>query len=259
MQEDWVVTKLQQGIDTYIPIRKARSRNGLQWINQEIRRLMRKRDRRYKRWTRSCIPVDENKFLEYKHLVRRVSEFAYEKYVGGILGLQQEAEDPDTPTKVNTKKLYSLLKHSKQDISGITLLKANGRTFTSDAGKANTLNQQFQSVFSPKSPATLKALAQKTLQDLHDSGVNQPFQSSPYNKMPDIQIASNGIEWLELNPHKASGPDQLKPIVLLTLHKLFSIGQLTKANCPVFGKRPICHPYSKRVTRLIPQTTAPYH
>ena len=39
--------------------------------------------------------------------------------------------------------------------------------------------------------------------------------------MPNIQISSKGIECLlkKLNPHKASGPDQLKPIVLQTLHK----------------------------------------
>ena len=39
--------------------------------------------------------------------------------------------------------------------------------------------------------------------------------------MPDIQVSSNGIEKLlkGLNPHKAAGPDQLKPIVLQTLHK----------------------------------------
>ena len=39
--------------------------------------------------------------------------------------------------------------------------------------------------------------------------------------MTDIKISSQGIESLlkKLSPHKASGPDQLKPIVLQTLHK----------------------------------------
>ena len=46
---DEFVTKLQQAIDTHIPVRKARSRDGLPWINQEIRRLMRRRDKYYKR------------------------------------------------------------------------------------------------------------------------------------------------------------------------------------------------------------------
>ena len=67
-----------------------------------------------------------------------------------MLGLQQESGG-----------IYYFLKHSKQDNSGITSLKANGQTFTSDADEAYSLNQQFQSVFSPKSPTTLKALVQK--------------------------------------------------------------------------------------------------
>ena len=60
-----------------------------------------------------------------------------------------------------------------------------------------------------------------TLQDMHDSGVNQIPTSSPYTKMADIQISAKGIESLlkKVNPHKATGPDQLKPIVLQNLHK----------------------------------------
>ena len=57
-------------------------------------------------------------------------------------------------------------------------------------------------------------MAQKTLQDLHDLGPNQPFQASPYTKMPDIEISSKGIECLlkKLNPHKKVqvGKDQEK-------------------------------------------------
>ena len=112
----------------------------------------------------------------------------------------------------------------------------NAKTYTADTDKANALNAQFHSVFSPKSPISLKQLAQKTLQDLqdsvkppppsiptsqHDPGMNPSFKPSPHPKMPGIQVSSNGIEKLlkGLNPHKAAGPDQLKPIVLQTLHK----------------------------------------
>ena len=59
------------------------------------------------------------------------------------------------------------------------------------------------------------------LQDLEDSWVNQPIKPSPYTRMADIKISTQGIENLlkKLNPHKASGTDQLKPIVLRTLQK----------------------------------------
>ena len=79
----------------------------------------------------------------------------------------------------------------------------------------------FSQCLAPKTPISLKSLAQKSLQDLHDSGASPPFQPSPYPKMPDISIAAEGIDKLlvGLNPHKAAGPDKFKPIVLQTLHK----------------------------------------
>ena len=42
---DKFVTRLQQGIGKFIPVRKACTRDGFPWINQEIRRLIRKRDK----------------------------------------------------------------------------------------------------------------------------------------------------------------------------------------------------------------------
>ena len=79
---DRFASKLEQGIDKFIPTRKSGTRDGFPWINQEICCLMRKRDKLYKRWSRSNRPYDQSKFLNYKHLVRWVSEKAYEKYLG---------------------------------------------------------------------------------------------------------------------------------------------------------------------------------
>ena len=54
--------------------------------------------------------------------------------------------------------------------------------------------------------------------ELASDRATAPFQSSPYSRMPNIQVSVKGIEKLlkGLNPHKASG---LKPIVLQTIHK----------------------------------------
>ena len=83
VQELWdkFASRLEQCIDK-IPTRKASTRDGFPWINQEIRRLMRKRDKLYKGMKRSGRPNDTKKFLEYKHLVRRVIDRAYEPYLG---------------------------------------------------------------------------------------------------------------------------------------------------------------------------------
>ena len=142
---------------------------------------MRKRDKLYRRWSRSGRPDDQKKFLDQKHLVRRIIDRAYEKYLKDILGLNDEEHDLESPSKVKTKKLYSLLKDSKQDPSGIAVLKANAKTCTADTDKANALNAQFHSVFSPKSLISLKQLAQKTLQDLQDSVNPLPLPSQHPN------------------------------------------------------------------------------
>ena len=130
IQELWdkFASGLQRGIDKHIPIRHSVTKDGFSWINQEIRRLMRKRDKLYKRWSRSGRPDDQKKVLDQKHLVRRITDRAYKKYLKDILGLNNEEDDLDAPPKVKTKKLYSLLKHLKQDSSGIVSLKANDTT-----------------------------------------------------------------------------------------------------------------------------------
>ena len=182
---------------------------------------MHKRDKFCKRMKRSGRPSDSKKFHEYKHLVRRVTDRAYERYLGDILGLNAtDSPEENLPPKVNTKKLYSLLKHSKQDSSGVAPIKSDGQTLSHERDKANALNRQLQSVFSPNSPERLSSLAQRKLQELNDQGRNLEFQPSPYSPVPDIQISVNGIEKLlkSLNPHKAAGPDQFKPIVLQKLH-----------------------------------------
>ena len=82
MQSMWdkFATKLEQGTDKFIPTRNSGTQDGFPWIYQEIRRLLRKRDKLYKRCSRSGRPYDQSKILDYKHLVRRVSDKLYEKY-----------------------------------------------------------------------------------------------------------------------------------------------------------------------------------
>ena len=94
VQELWdkFASNLEQGIDKFIPTMKAGTRS---WINQEICRLMRKRDKLYKRMIRSGRPNDTKKFQEYKHLIRRVTDRDYERYLGDILGINTTTEQEE--------------------------------------------------------------------------------------------------------------------------------------------------------------------
>ena len=49
------------------------------------------------------------------------------------------------------KRFWSYIKSLKQDYSGVSSLKHNGKLVTDSIGKAEVLNTQFQSVFTPRS------------------------------------------------------------------------------------------------------------
>ena len=101
---------------------------------------------------RSGRPTDSKKFHELRHLVRRVTELSYERYLGDILGMTTTTgQEENRPPKVHTKTLYSLLKHSKQYASGVAPLKLDGRTLSNDCEKSNVLTDN-SSLFSAPNP-----------------------------------------------------------------------------------------------------------
>ena len=95
VQWDKFASRLEQGIDKFIPTMKAATRDGFPCINQEIRRLMRKSNKLYKRMKQSGRSNDTKKFQEYKHLVRRVKDRAYERYLGDSLGINTTTEQEE--------------------------------------------------------------------------------------------------------------------------------------------------------------------
>ena len=75
-----------------------------------------------------------------------------------------------------------------------------------DTTKATILNEQFQSVFSRKSPNSLSSLCHMKLQESTAAG----------RSMLDITVTSKVIG-NNLNAHKAAGLDQIKHITLQNL------------------------------------------
>ena len=92
-------------------------------------------------------------------------------------------------------------------------LKHDGKTYTNPTEKANILNSQFESVFSKQKPISLKQMCEINIFKQEGSHVNSG------SEMREIEITLPGVEKLlkNLNPNKASGPDQLSPRLLKTL------------------------------------------
>ena len=160
---------------------------------------------------------------------------AHNRYIEEILGITNPIDHNDSNTNPKadsdphtntfaTKKLYYFLKNSNMDSKDSAPLKRNGQLYTNTTDKANIINQQFQSVFTPKTPLKLSQLTRLAVQDFVDDGILNPSHIpsktlSSVPQMPNISVSLNGVLKLlkDLNPHKAAGADQLKPIVLQRL------------------------------------------
>ena len=60
----------------------------------------------------------------------------------------------------NKKKLFSIVKSKRTEITGVAPLKNNGTTYTKDADIARILNEQFTSVFSDDNGSIPTSLGQ---------------------------------------------------------------------------------------------------
>ena len=110
---------------------------------------------------------------------------AYDRYVEEIIGIMDTNDDTD-PTQrrpVAPKKLFTFLKHARKDNSSISTLIDQGKEFSSSVDKANILNRQFESVFSPKSPLSLQQLCKMKVSDC---GLD-PAPDTRYQTMPEIE------------------------------------------------------------------------
>ena len=165
-----------------------------------------------------------------RHQVRRKLSQAHNQYIESILGISKSEESTETgKPSYSTKQMYTLLNRSKNDSRGILSLSQDGTLYSNTKDKADILNSQFQSVFTPKTPLSLSKLARMTVQDQIDAGKINP-QSIPAGclnnqpVMPDIHLSEAGILKLlhDLNPNKAAGPDELKPLVLRELREVIA-------------------------------------
>ena len=102
------------------------------------------------------------------------------------------------------KKFWQFIKSMRKNYMGVPALKDKGMTVIDARAKADLLNKQFESVFTKE-------------EDL-DATMLFPHEST-YQKMTDINITQHGIQKMleNLNPHKATGPDDICPLFLKTL------------------------------------------
>ena len=179
---------IKEKIDKHIPSRMRGGRPKSPWINRDIKRMLKKKQRLFiqARKTRN--------WDNYKHFQRECKKAirrAEWTHVNNIIedGLKNK----------NTKPFWNYIKCRRQDNIGIAPLKENATLFSDSKSKARILIQQFQSVFTPE-----------------DNSPLPPMKQNSYAPIENIKITTAGVTKLlkGINPAKSCGPDSIPNAVL---------------------------------------------
>lgn len=212
-------SNLTTSVEKNIPSKILRNKHRLPWITDKLRREINKKNKLFKK--RKDIKYTD-KYKKMKAHVQKEQRKAYWDYIDKLI-CDLPVNEPDIPPQNQSKpkKLFQYIKSIRTDKSGIAALNKEGNTITETTDKANLLNEQFQSVFTPV-----------TSDPIPDKG------TSTHPKISKLSITTPGIEKLlnKINPHKATGPDnisghllkemqvQIAPILCLIFKKSYESG-----------------------------------
>ena len=115
-----------------IPSKLSNSRHNLLWLNRNVKRLIRKKGRRFKKAKKPGKDEDRARYLDIEQMVKRELRDAEMVYVNGILQNGLESG--------NNKPFWKYVKSPKQETFGISALKSNGNVITYSLSKAEILN-----------------------------------------------------------------------------------------------------------------------
>ena len=168
------------------------------WINRQIKQPTKRKQRANNRYKKTQSTKDYANYKHLKNVVHSTCVKRYNEYVNDII--MDENHKP--------KWLWRFIKSKRTDSCGVAPLKRDGIAYSDARMKANILNNQFTSVFTSEDP----------LQPLPDLG------PSPHPAVSDIAITQEGVQQLlcHLNPHKATGPDQVSHRLLKETAKQIS-------------------------------------
>jgi len=169
-----------------VPSKTTSTRYSKPWISKECKRLIRIKNRRYKNFKRTKQKCDWEKYQEAARASKKACTNAYNNFIKSTTEGKQK------------KKLYSIIKAKRTEITGVAPLKVNDTTHTKDVDIAKILNKQFTSVFS------------------EDDGSIPSLRTPTDSQINDLTVTRNGIVKLlnNLNPNSASGPDEISARIL---------------------------------------------
>ena len=195
-------------IKKFIPHKKAKKIQKLPYITKEIERLIRKRNRKYQQMKEKQRNLEQSteEYIQLETDIKNLKKEIQQKMRRSYWDYMDKIIDPDLPENNqldSMKRFWHFIKVNKKDSHGVPRLKKDGQISISSKDKANSLNRQFQSVFSPQPDSLPEDLLGK----------------STHPSATDINITTHGIFKMlkKLKPYKAAGPDNITARVLKEL------------------------------------------
>ena len=160
------------------------SQSWLPWLTAQTKRLIRNRNRWFKRAKRRNDPKSWRKFRDVKQLTQKLCRKSHDSYVRDLI----------TDEKGN-KKFWSYVKSKRTENSGISDLVDRNRTFFRAKDKADHFNDKYSQAFSEPC----------------DTPCPVPTFSDSSNTLKNITVSKKGVLTLLLNikEDKATGPDKI--------------------------------------------------
>ena len=230
------VDHIDDVISRHVPSKMSSSRRNVPWMTPAIRRMANKKQRLYIRAKRTHEDQHWAQYRAHENNTTKALRKARWNCINGIL--QTSLDDG------NSKSFWRYIFSQKNDQSGVAALKENGKLHSGGQKKAEILNHQFSSDFTADQP-----------------GVQTTLSLPAYPPLRQLVVNVKGVEKLlqEINPSKASGPDQvpchilrelsveLAPVLTAIFTQSLETSMLPSAWCtayvtPVFKKGPTCQP-----------------
>ena len=116
-----------------VPKKTISSRLNLPWINATLKRLIKKKQRTYKRAKKYKRPEDWDEYKSLQHQTRSITRQQHRQYLSNIVN----PENGDN----KMKRFWHYIKGKRQDNIGISALKSqSGNIVTESSEKAQILN-----------------------------------------------------------------------------------------------------------------------
>ena len=177
-------TYLEEVMENKIPSKLSSKRFKLPWFNRELKRLCRKKARKYKKAKRSGREDHWEQYKEFQKVVQaKLTEGRWD-YINRFLQIGLETG--------NKKPFWKYLRVQKQEDFGISALKSNGKMFTDRKSISEILNTQFKSVFTKKTSSKIPELPGVTFPSIKDLKITEfgVFKLLDKIDVSNVQIVS---------------------------------------------------------------------